>query len=155
MSVFGLLWSTFFPPFPAFGLNMERYEVSYLSVFSPIVGKCQKNADQNNPWYEVSYLSVFTPNAGNMRTRIIRIRTLKFYKSKFNQTWIKSYPVRAISGDPCKCFCNPCYNKRSYDHQELKDVTYHCKKESHKANVESSKKESTIASFLKSNDSNL
>ena len=38
-----LFWSTFFPHFPTFGLNTV-----YLSVFNPNVGKCVKNADQNN-----------------------------------------------------------------------------------------------------------
>ena len=41
-----LFWSTFFPHFPAFGLNTERY-----SVFSPNAGKRGKNADQNNSQY--------------------------------------------------------------------------------------------------------
>ena len=41
-----LFWSAFFPHFPAFGLNTERY-----SVFSPNAGKCGKNADQNNSEY--------------------------------------------------------------------------------------------------------
>ena len=38
-----LFWSTFFRHFPTFGLNTV-----YLSVFNPNVGKCGKNADQNN-----------------------------------------------------------------------------------------------------------
>ena len=38
-----LFWSAFFPYFPAFD--------QYLSVFSPYVRKCQKNADQNNAEY--------------------------------------------------------------------------------------------------------
>ena len=64
----------------------------------------------------------------------------KFYKSKFNQTQKESYPVQDVSGDPCKLFCIPCCKKLSSDHQDLKGLTVHCKKESYKANVESSKK---------------
>ena len=41
-----LFWSAYFPHFPAFRLNTK-----YLSVFSPTVGKCGKNADQNNSEY--------------------------------------------------------------------------------------------------------
>ena len=41
-----LFWSTFFPHFPVFGLNMERY-----GVFSQNGGKCGKNADQDNSEY--------------------------------------------------------------------------------------------------------
>ena len=41
-----LFWSAFFPDFPAFGLNTERYY-----VFSPNAGKSGKNADQNNSEY--------------------------------------------------------------------------------------------------------
>ena len=41
-----LFWSAFFPHFPAFGLNTERY-----GVFSPNAEKCGKNADQNNSEY--------------------------------------------------------------------------------------------------------
>ena len=52
-------------------------------------------------------------------------------------------------------FCIPCCKKLSCNHQGRKDVTDHCKKESHKANVESSKKQSSVTSFLTSNDSNL
>ena len=50
---------------------------------------------------------------------------------------ILQYPVRGVSGDPCQFFCIPCCKKLSCDHQGLKDVTDHCKKESRKANVES------------------
>ena len=50
-----LFWSAFFPHFPAFGPNTERYTL-YLSVFRRNAGKCRKNADQNN--------YVFSPNAG-------------------------------------------------------------------------------------------
>ena len=72
-----LFWSAFFPHFPAFRLNTERY----LSIFSPNAGKCWKNADQNNSEYGLflrnvfphfpafglnteRYLSIFSPNAG-------------------------------------------------------------------------------------------
>ena len=72
----------------------------------------------------------------------------KFYKSKFSQSWTEEYPVRAVSGDPYKFYCIPCGKKLSCDHQGVKDVSDHCKKDSHKANVESSMK-----GFLKSNDS--
>ena len=44
-----LSWSTFFPHFPAFGLNKK--DTPYLSVFSPNAGKCGNNADQNNSEY--------------------------------------------------------------------------------------------------------
>ena len=43
-----LFWAAFFPHFPKFGLNTEKY---YLSVFSPNVRKCGKNADQNTSEY--------------------------------------------------------------------------------------------------------
>ena len=79
----------------------------------------------------------------------------KFYKRKFNHTWMESYLVQGVSGDPYKFFCIPCCKKLSCDHEGLKDVTDHCKKESHKANAESSKKQSSVTSFLTSNDSNL
>ena len=72
-----LFWSAFFPHFPEFGRNTERYphsdwiqrntpyvntkryphldrirrDTPYLSVFSPNSGKCGKNADQNNSEY--------------------------------------------------------------------------------------------------------
>ena len=46
-----LFWSTFFPHFPAFGLNTERYGIS-LPVFNPNAGKYEKNADQNDSEYE-------------------------------------------------------------------------------------------------------
>ena len=52
-------------------------------------------------------------------------------------------------------FCIPCCKKLSCDDQGLKDIKDHCKKESHKTNVESSKKQSSMTSFLTSNDSNL
>ena len=42
-----LFWSAFFPYFPAFGLNTEKYG----AVFSPNAGKCRKNADQKNSEY--------------------------------------------------------------------------------------------------------
>ena len=77
----------------------------------------------------------------------------KFYKSKFSSTWMESYPVRKVSGDPHKFYCMPCCKKMSCDHQGIKDVTDHCKKESHKANVEASKTQSSMASYVtKSND---
>ena len=41
-----LFWSAFFPHFPAFGLDTERYGLSL-----HIQSKCGKNADQNNPEY--------------------------------------------------------------------------------------------------------
>ena len=59
---------------------------------------------------------------------IIAVTKRKFYKSKFNQTWMESYPVRGVSDDPYKLFCIPCCKKLSCDHQGLKDVTDHCKK---------------------------
>eukprot|EP00795_Rhopilema_esculentum_P011061 gene11061-19920_t len=77
----------------------------------------------------------------------------KFYKSKFSQSWTEEYPVRAVSGDPYKFYCIPCGKKLSCDHQGVKDVSDHCKKDSHKANVESSKSQSSMKGFLKSNDS--
>ena len=49
-----LFWSSFFPHFPAFGLNTERYSVEsrqYPSVFTRNVAKCGKNADQNSSKY--------------------------------------------------------------------------------------------------------
>ena len=82
----------------------------------------------------------------------------KFYKSKFNQTWVESYPVQGVSGDlffQVTFFCIPCCKKLSCNHQGRKDVTDHCKKQSHLANVESSKKRSSMISLLTSNDSNL
>ena len=54
---------------------------------------------------------------------------------------MESYPVRGVSGGSYKFSCIPCYEKLPYDHQRLKDVTDDCKKESHKANVESLKKQ--------------
>ena len=44
-----LFLSAFFPHFPAFGLNTERYFIS--SVFRLNAGKCGKKADQNNSEY--------------------------------------------------------------------------------------------------------
>ena len=46
MSVLGDILVSIFPHFAAFGLNTETY-----SVFDPNVGKCGKNADQNNSEY--------------------------------------------------------------------------------------------------------
>ena len=43
-----LFWSSFFPHFPAFGLNTERYGVSLR-----IQSKCGKNKDQNNSEYRL------------------------------------------------------------------------------------------------------
>ena len=79
----------------------------------------------------------------------------KFYKSKFNQTWTETYPIRGVSDDPHKFYCIPCCKKLSCDHQGLKDVKDHCHKETHRANVNASKTQSSMTSFLKSNDSNL
>ena len=79
----------------------------------------------------------------------------KFYKSKFNQTWTETYPIPGVSGDPHKFYCIPCCKKLSCDHQGLRDVKDHCNKESHEANVNASKTQSSMTSFLKSNDSNL
>ena len=45
----------------------------------------------------------------------------KFYKNKFNQTWMESYLVGGVSGDPYKFFCIPCCKKLSCDHQGLKE----------------------------------
>ena len=45
VSVFGVILVRFFPHFPAFGLNTNRY------VFNPNAGKCGKNAEQNNSEY--------------------------------------------------------------------------------------------------------
>ena len=45
-----LFWSAFFPHFPAFGLNTERY-----GAFSPNAGKCGKDADQNISLYTDSF----------------------------------------------------------------------------------------------------
>ena len=77
----------------------------------------------------------------------------KFYKSKFSQSRTEEYPVRAVSGDPYKFYCIPCGKKLSCDHHGVKDVSDHCKKDSHKANVESSNSQSSMKGFLKSNDS--
>ena len=77
----------------------------------------------------------------------------KFYKSKCSQSWTEEYPVRAVSGDPYNFYCIPCGKKLSCDHQGVTDVSDHCKKDSHKANVESSKSQSSMKGFLKSNNS--
>ena len=45
VSVFGVILVRFFPHFPAFGLNTNRY------VFNPNAGKCGKYAEQNNSEY--------------------------------------------------------------------------------------------------------
>ena len=58
-----LFWSAFFPRFPTFGLNTERY--SYLSVFRPNAGKCRKNTDQNN-----SELGHFLSSVKNWKSQI-------------------------------------------------------------------------------------
>ena len=51
-----LFWSALFPHFPAFGLNTERYGVSFL--FNPNAGKCGKNVDQDNSEYGLFLRSV-------------------------------------------------------------------------------------------------
>ena len=79
----------------------------------------------------------------------------KFYQSKFNHAWTETYPIRGVSGDPYKFYCIPCCKKLSCDHQGLKDVTDHCKKETHKSNVAASKTQSSMTSFIKSKESNL
>ena len=48
-----LFWSAFFPHFPAFGLNTERYSLSLR-----IQSECGNNADQNNSEYGLFLRSV-------------------------------------------------------------------------------------------------
>ena len=57
--------------------------------------------------------------------------------------------MKAVPGDIYKFYCIPCSKKLSCDHQGVKDVIDHCKKESHKNCVEASKKQSSMKSFLK------
>ena len=78
----------------------------------------------------------------------VRSQKRKFYKSKFNQIWCQEYPVRSVPGDPFKFYCIPCCKKLSCDHQGLKDVTDHCKKDTHKSNVESTKTQTSMDGFL-------
>ena len=77
----------------------------------------------------------------------------KFYRNRFNQSWTEDYPIQGVAGDPYKFHCVRCGKKLSCDHQGVKDVSDHCKKDSHKANFESSKSQSSMKGFLKSNDS--
>ena len=79
----------------------------------------------------------------------------KFYKSKFNQRGWNLTPSGMFQVTLIRLFCIPCCKKLSCDNQGRKDIKDHCKKESHKANVGSSKKQSSMTSFLTSNDSNL
>ena len=73
----------------------------------------------------------------------------KKYRVEFNNNWTEEYPMKAVPGDIYKFYCIPCSKKLSCDHQGVKDVIDHCKKESHKNCVEASKKQSSMMSFLK------
>ena len=50
-----LFWSAFFPHFPAFGLNTERYDLRIQSE----CGKMRENVDQNNTEYGLFLRSVY------------------------------------------------------------------------------------------------
>ena len=67
----GLFWSAFFPHFPSFGLNTERYEVSLR-----IQSKCGKNVDQNNSGY-----GHFLRSAKEMESFCINLKVSKSVKN--------------------------------------------------------------------------
>ena len=69
-----LFWSAFFPHFPAFGLNTERYG-EYLSVFSPNAGKCGKNADQ------------ITPNTDSFYAMLYKSKRLQVFVKNMEKIW--------------------------------------------------------------------
>ena len=71
------------------------------------------------------------------------------YKCKFNSTWCQDYPVRAVKGNIYQFYCVPCVKKLTCHRQGVKDVSDHCKKNRHKANVIALKKQTSLNNFLK------
>ena len=93
-----LFWSKFFPHFPAFGLNTERYGVSLR-----IQSKCGKNADQNNSEYRV-FLRSDKNNIMNhhalWRNRLKSLTKLIFKK----QIWSQQNKLYQATQLLCKFF---------------------------------------------------
>ena len=102
-----LFWSAFFPHFPAFGLNMERY----LSVFSPNAGKCGKTLRKKSPYSELfwsafsqhfpafglnmeRYLSVFSLNAGKCGKTL---RKKSPYSELFWSAFFQHFPAFGLN----------------------------------------------------------
>ena len=70
----------------------------------------------------------------------------KFYKSKFNQTCMESYPVGGVSGDP-SAVCIPCCKKLSCHHEGLKIVTDYSKMSLIKLNLNLRKNNHQLQTF--------
>ena len=44
------------------------------------------------------------------------------YNTKYNPSWAKIYPVKAVPNDRHSCFCIPCGKKIRCGHQGLRDI---------------------------------
>ena len=61
------------------------------------------------------------------------------YRVKYNPSWAKEYPVKAVDNDRYSFFCIPCGKSVSCHHQELRDVIVHCERDTHRRRVEDEK----------------
>ena len=71
------------------------------------------------------------------------------YNTKYNPSWGKIYPLKAVPNDRHSCFCIPCGKKIRCGHQGLRDIKVHCNCDSHKKNVTAANKNSNISQFHK------
>ena len=70
------------------------------------------------------------------------------YRVKYNPSWAKEYPVKAVDNDRYSFFCIPCGKSVSCHHQGLRDVKVHCERDTHRRRVEEEKKSHSIRRFL-------
>ena len=72
------------------------------------------------------------------------------YRIKYNPSWAKEYPVKAVDNDrySYSFFCMSCGKSVSCHHQGLRDVKVHCGREIHRRRVEDEKKSHSIRRFL-------
>ena len=74
------------------------------------------------------------------------------YNTKYNPSWVKIYPVKAVPNDRHSCFCIPCGKKIRCGHQGLTDIKKHCDCDSHKRNVTEANKNNISRFFTNSNE---
>ena len=74
------------------------------------------------------------------------------YNTKYNPSWAKIYPVKAVPNDRHSCFCIPCGEKIRCGHQGLTDIKKHCDCDSHKRNVTEANKNNISRFFTNSNE---
>lgn len=70
------------------------------------------------------------------------------YKCYFKEEWSKQYPVARSDGDPNAFCCIPCRKDISCSHQDLSDVTKHCKGVSRISFEKPVKNNQTLNNFL-------